>query len=186
MVTGRLQSPRDGPPGAPPIGTQTRPLPTTLTALEAELRALGLEVEAVPDAEHLRVAGRFGARIDSEPPGLTAWLDDSRTGWIARFADAERMAAAIRGVGRWRRLHAVGVTMLGLAGLLVMALIYASTMLEGATWLGPLVLAIGLLLLVGWPLEVVSRRAMQRSGLAEEVLAWKRGGGLGPLKSPPP
>lgn len=107
-------------------------------------------------------------------------------GWIARFDDVERMAASIRSVRRWSRLHTLGVTMLGLAGLVFMAILYWLDVLARVGWLGPIALAIGLLLLLGWPLEARSRRAMQRSSLADEVLAWRRGSGLGPLKGPPP
>jgi len=150
------------------------------------MKALGLDVEPSPEGTWIRVERHFGVRLDAEPPGLTAWRDGSRMGLIARFDDVERMAASIRSVRRWSCLHAVGVTLLGLAGLVFMAILYWLDVLARVGWLGPIALAIGLLLVVGWPLEARSRRAMQRSSLANELLAWRRKGGLGPLKGPPP
>ena len=161
-------------------------MPTTLSTLAAKLEGLGLQVRPSPEGTWLRVEGRFGARVDAEPPGLTAWLDGSRLGWMARFDSAEALARAVRRIGRLRHLHRAGLGLLGLAGVSFVAVLYGSTILGDVGWLGPVALLWVLALAAGWVLEALSRRAIRRAGSSEEAIAWRRGAGLGSPKGPPP
>jgi len=161
-------------------------MPATLSALATELEGRGLQVEPSPEGGWLRVEGRYGARVDEEPPGLTAWLEGSRLGWMARFPDVASLAAGIGRVDRLRHLHRAGVGLLGLAGLTLFPILYASDVLDDTGLAGPVALVWMLSLGIGWALEVGSRRAIRRAGANEEAIAWRRGAGLGPPKGPPP